>query len=154
CGRVKGDLAGQTDLAMVFFSVHHMEAAEQIATEVQNRLTPRCLLGCTGEAIVGNDQEVEEGPALSIWAGSWSGQVALEPFRLMLEQTPDGYSLLGWPDSLMQADPGRSAVLLLADPYTFPIDAFLAHMNEHHQRLRVMGGMASGSRRAEQTRLL
>ncbi len=72
----------------------------------------------------------------------------------MLEQTPDGYSLLGWPDNFMQADPSQSAVLFLADPYTFPIDAFLGHMNTQYPQLRVMGGMASGTRGAEQTRLM
>jgi small ligand-binding sensory domain FIST len=154
CGHVQGQFAGQPDLAVVFLSPHHQDSADAIAAHLQKRLAARCLLGCTGEAIVGNEREVEVGPALSLWVGGWSQTVELEPFRLMLEQTPDGYSLLGWPDSLMQADPARSAVLLLADPFTFPIDAFLGHMNEHHPQLRVMGGMASGARKAEQTRLI
>src|SRR5581483_10618455 len=153
-GQVQAEFSGRPDLAVVFLSPHHQEAADGIAALVQQRLQPRCLLGCTGEAIVGNEREIEQGPALTLWAGGWSEAVEMEPFRLMLEQTPDGYSLLGWPDSLMHADPARSAVLLLADPFTFPIDAFLGHMNENHPQLRVMGGMASGARKAEQTRLI
>ncbi len=153
-GQVQAEFSGRPDLAVAFLSPDHQDAADGIAAKLYERLGVRCLLGCTGEAIVCNDREVEEGPALSLWIGGWSQKVEMETFRLSLEQTPDGYSLLGWPDRLLQVDPAHSSVLLLADPFTFPIDAFLSHMNENHPQLRVMGGMASGARRSDQTRIL
>jgi small ligand-binding sensory domain FIST len=78
----------------------------------------------------------------------------VEPFHLTLEQTPDGYSLLGWPDGIGEADPAQSALLLLGDPFTFPTDAFLDQVNNNHVGLRVMGGMASGAREPGQSRLI
>ena len=51
--------------------------------------------------IVGNDREIEQGPALSLWLARWPEPVTLEPFRLVVEETADGYSLLGWPDALI-----------------------------------------------------
>src|SRR5262249_37472155 len=84
------------------------------------------------------------GPALSLWLGRWAKKVELNPFHLVHEETPDGHSLLGWPYELAEADPAQSILLVLADPYTFPVDAFLGEVNEAHAGLRVAGGMASG----------
>src|SRR5207244_2041830 len=84
----------------------------------------------------------ERSPAVSLWLGRWSKPVSLDPFRMTVEQTPDGASLLGWPDALAGADRERSALLLLADPFTFPVDAFLAEANANYGGLRVLGGMA------------
>src|SRR5207245_9659348 len=67
CTRALGELQGKPDLALAFFSVHHGEEAEELAQSLQQRLAPRCLLGCTGEAIVGNDQEIERNPAFGLW---------------------------------------------------------------------------------------
>lgn len=154
CTQVSSQLAGPADLAVVFFSPHHLASTETLLAEVRQRLGPRCLLGCPGEAIVGNDREVEREPALSLWAGRWTRGVEVEPFHLHLEQTPDGYSILGWPDGLLQADPAQAVLLVLADPFTFPIDAFLQQLNEESRGLRAMGGMASGVRGPGQCRLL
>src|SRR5262249_22134273 len=147
-------LGGPPDLAVLFYSPHHRAAAETLAPAVQQRLKPRCLLGSPGESIVGNDREVEEGPALSLWLARWSKPVAQAPFHLVHEATPDGHSLLGWPYALGEVDPARSLLLVLADPYTFPVDAFLQEANEAHRGLRVVGGMASGMRGPGRCRLL
>src|SRR5262249_46219171 len=96
----------------------------------------------------------EEGHALSLWLGRWSRPVELETFRLTFERTPDGPSLFGWPDSILTADPQKSAVFLLGDPFTFPVHEFLKQVNETQRGLRVMGGMASGIRGAGQCKLI
>ncbi len=144
----------QADLAMIFFTPHHAENAAALAATVKDRLGPRVLLGCNGEGVLGNEKEIERRPGLSVWLGKWNAPVTLEPFHLQLEQTSEGFSLLGWPDSLVGVDPKTSAILLLGDPYTFPTDHCLDHLNEDYQGLRVIGGMASGVQGRGQTRLL
>src|SRR5262245_8260120 len=143
CTRCQASLDGPPDLALLFFSPHH--AAADLAA-AHHHLQPRCLLGCPGEAIVGDDREIENGPALALWLARWPQTATLTPFHLTLEQTSEGPNLLGWPDVLTGIDPREAFVLLLADPFTFPIDAFLCAMNEEHAGVRVMGGMASGGR--------
>src|SRR5947209_15778559 len=106
CSRVAGPAGTNPDLALVFFSPGHARQAETISATLQERLAPRALLGCVGEAIIGNDQEVEEQPGLSLWLAKWGGdegkgRVDVEPFRLVLERTSEGFSLLGWPDALV-----------------------------------------------------
>lgn len=154
CERARAQLSGNIDLAFLSFSSHHANEAEWLAATTQERLAPRVLLGCVGEAIVGNDREIEDQPALVVWLGRWSKPIQMEPFHLVLEQTADGHSLLGWPDGLVDADPKESAILLLGDPYTFPADACLALVNEDYPSLRVMGGMASGTHGAGESQLL
>src|SRR5205823_2608115 len=83
---------------------------EHLAATVVQKLGVRCLLGCTGESIVGNEREVEQRPALSLWLGRWGQPVRMEPFHLVVEQTPDGYSLMGWPDGLAEADAAEAVV--------------------------------------------
>jgi small ligand-binding sensory domain FIST len=145
CTHAREGWSDAPDLAVLFFSPHHADEAERFAPLVRQRLGARCLLGCVGESIIGNDREVEQRPALSLWLGRWSRPVDLEPFHLALEQTAEGPSLLGWPDGLAAADPAGSVLLLLGDPFTFPVDVFLREMNETHRGLPVIGGMASGA---------
>jgi small ligand-binding sensory domain FIST len=154
CTRVRTEVLDAPDLAMVFFSAHHLGAAGDLARGLRERLAPRCLLGCVAETVVGNGREVEEGPALSLWLGKWRSPVTADPFHLTLERTADGPSLMGWPDALEGVDVARAAVLLLGDPFTFPTDFFLGRVNEEWPGLRVMGGMASGVRGAGECRLL
>jgi small ligand-binding sensory domain FIST len=148
CQRIREQFSSSPDLAVLFFSAHHARKMDEAAVaRIRKELSPRCLLGCQGEAIIGNDQEVEGNPAICLWTARWVRPVEIVPFHLTLEQTPDGYSLLGWPDRMAEAEENRSTILLLGEPTTFPVDAFLQQMNENYPGLRVLGGMASGAGR-------
>ncbi|MFL5329505.1 MAG: FIST N-terminal domain-containing protein [Gemmataceae bacterium] len=148
-------LPGPPSLAVVFFSTHHLPAAANIGRQLQEKLDPDCLIGCQGEAIAGTGREVEGEPALSLWVAHWGGKVTAECFHLTPELTPDGPTLFGWPDSLVDTDFTKSLMLTLGDPYTFPAtDLFLPRLNEDYAGLRVHGGMASGMSDRGQTRLL
>ncbi|MHB1423472.1 MAG: FIST signal transduction protein [Gemmataceae bacterium] len=154
CDQTRSHLAGEADLAVMFFSTHHARAADVLARTVQQRLSPRCLLGCVAETVIGGDREIEQSPAVSLWVSRWAKPLTMEPFHLVLERTADGPSLFGWPDELTGSDARQTAVLLLGDPFTFPIDLFLRRVNEDAPGVGVLGGMASGIRGAGQCRLL
>jgi small ligand-binding sensory domain FIST len=150
CSQAQACLSGRCDLACVFFSVHHASAARQIAQTLSDRLKPKVLLGCIAEAVIGNDREIENQPALGLWLARWTHPVRLTAFHLTLERTADGPALLGWPDELgaseyeSESSNQQSAVLLLGDPFTFPADLFLERLNEQAAGIPVLGGMASG----------
>ncbi|MER3452487.1 MAG: hypothetical protein C4344_02030 [Acidimicrobiia bacterium] len=151
-----GEVVGQVlerggpgpDLALLFVTTHHAGALEDAATAVRATLGPRTLLGCTAESVVGPAREVELSPGVALWAG-FTGPVT----PVVLEAVPgDDLPLLsGWPQSL---PPGAHTLLLLADPYTMPVDALLARINEDHPGLTVIGGNASGARGPGGARLL
>jgi small ligand-binding sensory domain FIST len=154
CHEALAALGGSPDLALVFYSPHHLRSAGQLMEVLPDRLKARGLIGCSAVAVVGNDREIEEQPAMSLWLARWNNQVKIETFHLTLEQTSDGYSLLGWPDGIADADPSQSTLLLLGDPFTFPTDTFLEEINGTHGGIRVMGGMASAAQGPGQNRLL
>ena len=77
--------------------------------------SPRVLLGATAVGVVGGAHEVEDGPALSVFAACLP-DARLTPVALGLEHTPDGAAVIGWPD----LDGAPSTLVLLADPFTFP----------------------------------
>jgi small ligand-binding sensory domain FIST len=145
CAQALLAVGGQPDLALVFFSPHHAAVAADLATILQGKLGSACLLGCQGESIVGNDREIENSPALSLWLARWSAAVEQTAFHLTLEETSEGPSLLGWPDDLAHATAAESVIVLLGDPFSFPADYCVHQLNEDHPGLRVVGGMSSGA---------
>ena len=132
--------AGETcDLAFVFVSPHHLPAMPIVLATLHDALRPGAVLGCSGLFIVGGDREVEDAPAVSVWAGHLP-ETAVTTFALEYDRTPDGDAFLGWPDEI----PDGATAVVIADPFTFPADAWLGGLNEKHPGLLVIGGLASG----------
>jgi small ligand-binding sensory domain FIST len=144
CEQAVAALSGPPDLACLFYSTHHAEGIETVNAAARRVLQPRCLLGCSGESIVGNGEEVERRPAVCVWLARWPSPVQQTPFHLTLEQSADGPTLFGWPDDLAGTGAEDAFILLLGDPFTFPVDFIFRHLEAEHRGLRVMGGMASG----------
>ena len=132
-----GPDAGPPDLALLFVTAAHVGAVEDIAAAVRSTLAPGTLLGCTAESVVGGAREVEQRPAVTLWAGH-TGPVT--PFHARVVPTSDGNALVDWPEV---DDP--QAVLVLADPFTFPTDDVLRHEAGNRPGLRIMGGLASAA---------
>lgn len=132
------------DLALVFYSPHHVDDGASLARTVYHRLGGCPVLGVLGESIIGTSREVEDKPAISLWCASWGSRVGVHPFHLTLGETPDGPSLFGWPDALFENDLNNALMLAFGDPYTFPVsELFLPTLNEDYAGLRVIGGMSS-----------
>jgi small ligand-binding sensory domain FIST len=129
------------DLAFVFLSPGHLDEAEAVADAVREELAPRCLLGCVAEGVVAGVHELERGPGVAVWAGALPG-AEIECFHIAAEQPEEGIGVAGFPDL---DDPGL--VALLVDPFTFPVGSFLARLNEEHERIPLVGGIAAGGGR-------
>jgi small ligand-binding sensory domain FIST len=140
-GQVLEQLGPHPDLVVIFVTPPHAGALEDAAAAVRAVLEPTLLIGCASESIVGTGQEVEGTAAVSVWAGRF-GPIA--PLRLTALRTTEGWMFDGLPDAAPPFVP--TALLLLADPYSFPAEEFLATMAERHPGLPVVGGMASGAR--------
>jgi small ligand-binding sensory domain FIST len=134
------------DLAILFVSPHHLPDIIPDLVSLKATLGVSAMIGCVGEAIVGGTAEIELEPALTLWLGSWNSRANVEAFHLMPSRTPDGWSLLGWPDALLDGVSSTASMLILGDPYTFPADQlFLPRINEDYPGLQVIGGNASGT---------
>ncbi len=131
----------EVDLAFLFLSPAHLDEVEAAAEAVREELTPRHLLGCVAEGVVAGVRELEEGPAVAVWAGALPG-AEIDCFHAAAVQTEDGIGVAGFPEL---DDPGL--VVLLVDPFTFPAGPFLARLNEARERVPLVGGIAAGGRR-------
>lgn len=132
-------------LAVVFASQHHADRAGQVVDAVHEAAGPTALLGCVADGIIGKALEVESGPSVSVWFASLPGEI--EPFKLEFSRVGDEGYFSGWPD------PPVGTFLLIADPFSLPADLFLRHLNSTVPGATVIGGMASGAQKADDTRL-
>ncbi|MCX7419930.1 MAG: FIST C-terminal domain-containing protein [Planctomycetia bacterium] len=144
CEDVRKQLDGQSpDLAFVFVSHDHAEEFEDLPKLIQQQLGSKVLLGCAGETVVGGGEEIEEGPAVSLWAAILPG-AELVPFRLEFGETPDGLISIGYPEDLADHAAETRAVFLLGEPYSAVPDSFLDRLAEELPGVPLLGGMASG----------
>lgn len=142
-GQVLERLGHAPDLAVLFASASHVGAMEDIAGAVESLLAPGALIGATAACVVGGAREVEDQPALSLWAGRFGSAT---PLRLAATRQDDGVAITGFPPPDELPD-DAVALLVLADPFSFPADVFLAGLHEQvGLDLPVVGGLASAAR--------
>jgi small ligand-binding sensory domain FIST len=153
CRQIGEQLTSPANLAFVFISQQHAENAAGIARKIQAATSCHALIGCTGESIIGRSQEVEQGPAISLWTACLP-EVESIPMHLTYDKTADGGSILGWPDATMEPWPAGSMFFLLADPFSFPTDALISQLNSKEAGIPIVGGNASGGQAPEENRLL
>jgi small ligand-binding sensory domain FIST len=100
-GEVTEALAGaRPDLVVLFVTPPHVRSFAEIHATVAELLTPGCLIGATAVAVLGGAREIEEQPAVSLWAASGLGPVT--PVRLDVLDTPSGTIIAGLPRSVVE----------------------------------------------------
>jgi small ligand-binding sensory domain FIST len=140
-GQLLDALGPEPDLVCVFATAPHTGAMEDVASALQTLLRPGAMIGCTAGAVVGNGRGVEDTPALAVWAARMGGTPLT--LTLTVDEGPEGYAIRGLPD---EAAARASTLLLLPDPFSFPVDAFVQGMSQSFPELRITGGMASAAR--------
>jgi small ligand-binding sensory domain FIST len=146
-GAVLEQLGTEPDVAAVFASPQHRDTFGDMAAAISRMLRPGVLVGTTAVAVLGGTREVEDAPAIGLWAGRLAGRP--RPVRLQATSTASGIALQGLSASTFEPGDG---LLLLADPFSLPVDAIIDaladfEMPEAGETLSVpvMGGMASAA---------
>ncbi len=137
------------DLACLFFSAHHAAQADLLANALTRALRPELLIGCSGEGVISGAEELETTPAITVWAAALPG-VDLYPVRSSFSPMQDQFHLAGWPE------PGAedATFLVLADPFTTPVQEILGLLEERYPRAKAFGGLAGGGQEAGMNRLV
>jgi small ligand-binding sensory domain FIST len=136
-------LAGRNpDLLLAFTSHHHGSEFGTFASRLGDLTGARILLGCGAESVIGGKSEIEREPALALWGVSGE-EIEVAPFRLNATAGPEGPEYEGEPD-LSEISPENRSLLLLGDPFSFPMAAYLESLNDRIPGLPAVGGMASG----------
>lgn len=137
------------DMACVFFSAHHAEDVDRLATVLTGTLRPKLLLGCSGEGIIAGEEELETTPAITVWAAVLP-DVDLHPLHSSFSPIQDQFHLTGWPE------PGINdgSFLLLADPFTTPVQDILEIVDDRYPGTQAIGGLAGGGQEVGANRLV
>lgn len=137
------------DLVCLFVATPDPDLVAPVAERVTEICEAGILIGCGAAGVIGGGSAVDARPAVSVWAAGLPGTV-LSGFHLDTVRTPDSVAVLGMPET----EPDTRAALLLADPYTFPADGFVARSNELFPGLPIVGGLAVGGDTGATTRLV
>jgi small ligand-binding sensory domain FIST len=136
------------DLAIVFVSQHHQERYDDLPVLLNDRLAAKVLIGCSAGGVIGGGHEVENRPGLSLTAALLP-DVRLQPFHIDNDLLPalakgaESWQLL----TGVLASPFPDFVLL-PEPFSCPVDAFLRNLDQAFPASRKVGGLASGANEA------
>jgi len=140
-GQVAEAVGDAPDAAVLFVTAPLTGVLEDLLTTVQKILRPKHLVGTTAVSVLASAREAEEVPAVALWACRLDGSV--RGIRMSSTRTNQGIVLDGF-------DPGVSeqngTLVLMADPFTFPVDGFLSDIATRYPGIRVVGGLSSAAR--------
>jgi small ligand-binding sensory domain FIST len=105
-----------------------------------------------GAGVIGGTQEIEEHPGLVLW-GLRNPSMHITPFHLTPKKNGEGFSLEGLPD-LPEEHVASRTFLLLADPFSTPIDELFTLLDHHTPGSLAIGGIASGGLDEGKSRLV
>ncbi|RKS72033.1 small ligand-binding sensory domain FIST [Actinomadura pelletieri DSM 43383] len=137
-------LSAAPDLVCVFIRAEDPGEIEAAAAAAVRAAGPAVLLGCSASGVIGAGRGVEETGAVSAWAAVLPG-ARLDPFRLETLKADDRLVVVGMPEGQDDDVVG----VLLTDPYSFPVDAFVERSDDALPGLPLVGGLAEGRERGD-----
>ena len=143
---------GFIDLAFLFVSSHHAAQITVLSEAVRDTLAPRVLVGCTGEGIIADAEEIEAAPAATLWVARLPN-VELLPIRLSPTVDDAYFTDTEWPAALDNRT-DSPVFLLLADPFSTPMNEVLSMISQRSPGAVAIGGLAGGGRELGETRML
>ena len=133
------------DLAVAFVSTHHESDFENVARIMRKNLPSAKTFGCSGGGIIGNGVEVEQRPAVSITCANLP-DVKTVAFHLEGEDLPDLDSgPTSWEELVKVSKDQSPQFVMLADPFSFPVQNLLMGLDFAFGDSAKIGGLASGA---------
>ena len=138
--------AGQdAAIDVCFLFASHAYAADfgVLLAETADATRARCIIGCSGQGIIGAEREIEGHPALALLALRLP-DAEVRPIRITQDDIQRCAGREDW-RSFTGVSPDRvNAWVLFADPFTLDAEALLAGFSGAYPKTPVVGGMASG----------
>ncbi|HEU5033879.1 MAG TPA: FIST N-terminal domain-containing protein [Mycobacteriales bacterium] len=142
-------LSGQRpDLACVFVSGSDPSTVAAAGERAAAITGAAAVIGCSAPGVLGAGRAAEATSAVSVWCAVLP-QVRVRAFHLEVMPADGGMAVVGLPERLDDDAVG----VLLADPWSFPIDGFVERSNAALPGLPFVGGLAAGWTGRGSTRL-
>jgi small ligand-binding sensory domain FIST len=141
-------LAGRVpDLALVFVCGPDADEVADAGTRAAEATGARAVLGCSAPGVFAVGSAAEGTSSVAIWTAVLPG-VRIRTFALEVMPAAGGMAVVGTPEV------GDDSVgILLADPWSFPVDGFVERSNDAFPGLPLVGGLAAGPAGRGSTRL-
>ena len=153
-GQIEERLGGRSaDLCLFFASAHFDDAIERIVADFYEQLSPRSLIGCSAETVVCEAHEYENQPTIGVWAASLP-EVRIRSFHLAQEDIERFAEPAEWHEHLDVQPRQQPYFILLTDPFTFNLPAFLERFNRAFPRRPAIGGVASAGEAPRQNTIV
>jgi small ligand-binding sensory domain FIST len=136
------------DLAMVFVCGADADVVAAAGERASIVTGAPAVVGCNAPGVIGSGHGVEAASAVAVWCAVLP-EVRVRTFHLEVMPASAGMAVVGLPER--QDD--DAVVILLADPWSFPIDGFVERSNAALDGLPLVGGLASGLHGRGSTRL-
>ena len=144
---IRDQLGEAPQLAVAFVSPHYQQDYASVGPMLSELLGAEHTFGCSGGGIIGAGLEVEQRPALSVTAAALPG-VDIEAFHLDGEKLPDlDAGPDKWTELLGVSEDQEPQFVILADPFSFPVQNLIMGLDFAYPRAAKIGGLASGAQR-------
>ena len=132
------------DVAILFASSFYADFFEDMLARLRQATGAAIVIGSSGQAIIGQEQELENVPALSLLLLSLPGAI-LRPVRFTQAMIEACETPLAWRNRLDVQLNDVNAWLIFADPFHLEIEHLLDGMASAYGECPILGGMASSS---------
>jgi small ligand-binding sensory domain FIST len=133
------------DVVFLFVSTEFADHYDEIVQIVRHETGTPVLLGCGAQSVIGDDQELEDLPALSLLALSLPGAY-LQPVHFTQEMLKKIRNGRDWYAQLGVRREDVNAWLLFADPYHLDCEQLIDGLTQAYPQTQIMGGLSSGDR--------
>jgi small ligand-binding sensory domain FIST len=139
-GELYEQLGGEADLCAVFATPPFGGVLDEVIGATRELLGPKTTIGATSGAVSAGSQEVEEAGAIAIWAA----RLPTTPTSIRLgSSVEDGEESEGW----TQLADRSGTLVLLVDPFGFPVERLLDFCSTVAPDLKIVGGLTASSTR-------
>jgi len=137
-GDVYERLGGDVDLCAVFATPPFGGVLDEVVGATRELLDPTVTFGAASGAVAAGGQQVEESGAIAVWAARLPA--APTPIRLG-SAIEEGEASQGWTELAART----GTLLLLVDPFGFPVERLLDFCSTVAPDLQVIGGLTASS---------
>ena len=151
--QVRTSIEGDIDLVFAFAAGYSPLEFDRCMGSIQELTGAKTVMGCSCEAVIGGALELEHEMAVSVWAASLPGSEII-PLHLSFVRSAQESAIVGWPEETDGPWSEDDHLIVLGEPYGFPVDVLLERFNEDRPGIKISGGVASGAQTPGVSRLL
>ena len=150
---IRSSLGDEIDLVFAFAAGYSPLEFDRCMRSIQELTGAKTVMGCSCEAVIGGELELEHEKALSVWAASMP-DAKITPMHLSFVRSAQESAIVGWPEEIERPWSEDDQLIVLGEPFGFPVDVLLERFNEDRPGIKIAGGMASGAQTPGESRIL